>query len=99
VAAIYNDSNDDRKLRQLEINFGINKDTIQRYAKDPDRKDRIQAAVEKLLLTEDEEVVLANEIELSSRRACPLTIAKIKKRVNSILKMKQESAYQVCGEN
>jgi hypothetical protein len=53
VAAIYNDSNDDRKLRQLEIDFGINKDTIQRYAKDPDRKDRIQAAVEKLLLTED----------------------------------------------
>ena len=83
----------------MATEYRIGKDTIQRYAKDPDRKDRLEAAQEKGLLTEQEERVLANEIELSARRALPLTIPKIERQENAILRMKQKANYKLCGKN
>jgi hypothetical protein len=99
AAVCYNDPTDDRTLRDLAIDFDIGKESIRRYAKDPSRKDRVEAAESRRRLSHAEEWVLANVIEISAQRAMPLTVKKIEQRVVQILKMKEGSRYVPLGKN
>jgi DNA-binding transcriptional MocR family regulator len=99
AAAVYRDESDSRSLRELSRDFGVSKDSIQRYYKNPDHKSRIEAARERSKLTSAEEKVVASEIELSALRAMPLTIKKIEQRINAIPRQKYGDEYEPCGKN